>query len=151
MDEGKRIHKFFGKAGEDFQLWEARTEAALEAKDVLRVVSTDVYGNGEGISEEDRQAIGKARAILIQGLGDKPLRLCLSEKLNTYKMWLKLRERYVVSNIVTRVQLQAKLSQIQYSDQFMSDFVDSFEEIFNRLTAMGTAIAEEMQVAILLW
>lgn len=65
-------------------------------------------------------------------------------------MWKKLRERYAVSNISTQVQLQMNLNRLCCSDKIMLDFVDQYEEIFNRLEGMGSAFPETMQVAILL-
>lgn len=151
MEDSKRLHKFHGKPGEDFYLWCARTEAALGSKEVLHVVVTDVVGESvEGLSDELKLSIAQARAIIIQGLGDKPLRLCLSDKDNPFKMWERLRDRYAVSNVVTRVQLQTRLSRLAYSDQAMSDFIDEFEECFNRLSAMECAVSEQLQVAMLL-
>lgn len=61
-----------------------------------------------------------------------------------------LQERYAVSNIVTRVQLQTKLSRMAYENQPMADFIDGYEEAFNRLAAMDSPVAEELQVAMLL-
>ena len=149
MEEGKRVYKFYGKPGEDFHLWTARTEAALEAKEVLDVVTVDLLSSAE-ISDELSKKISKARAIIIQGLGDRPLRLCLSVKTDPYKMWSKLRDRYAVSNTATKVQLQTRLSSMSYQEQSMQDYVDTFEEIFNRLAAMQSEIAEDLQVAMLL-
>lgn len=132
-------------------MWAARTEAALESKEVLSVVTDDLVGDGTTtLTVEQKQMIAKARAIIIQALGDKPLRLCLSEKANPFRMWIRLRERYAVSNIVTRVQLQTKLARFAYNGQAMPDFVDEFEEVFNRLSAMESPVSEELQVAMLL-
>ena len=74
MEDSKRVHKFFGRSGEDYHLWSARTEAALEAKGVLHVVVSDVFVSGD-LAEDTVKAIATARAVLIQGLGDRPLRL----------------------------------------------------------------------------
>lgn len=46
MDADKKVYKFNGRLHEDFHLWQARTEAALEAKEVLDVVLTDCVGAG---------------------------------------------------------------------------------------------------------
>lgn len=151
MEDSKRIHKFYGKSGEDFFLWAARTEAALEAKKVWSVVETDVIGDGTvQLDTSVVESVATARATIIQGLGDKPLRMCLTEKRNPWKMWTRLHERYAVSNVTTKVQLQTKLARLTYRSQPMSDYIDAFEEIFNRLEGMQSAIAEDMQVAMLL-
>ena len=76
MEDGKKVYKFYGKPGEDSQLWRARTEAALEAKEVMHVVDSDLASSDA--SDELKRSIASARAIIIQGLGDRPLRHCLS-------------------------------------------------------------------------
>ena len=151
MEDSKKFFKFHARPGEDFDLWAARTEAALEAQEVFEVVGTDVVGAAEGaLSPQTERKVAKARALIIQGLDAKPLRMCFSEKDNPFQMWKRLRERYAVSNVATQVQLQMKLNRLRYRDQEMSDFVDSFEEIFNRLEGMGSPFPERMQVAMLL-
>ena len=52
MEENCRIVKFHGRAGEDFQLWMARTEAALLGKKAMSVVSVDVVGDGSADLED---------------------------------------------------------------------------------------------------
>ena len=151
MKDSKKFFKFHARPGEDFDLWAARTEAALEAQEVFELVGTDVVGAAEGaLSPRTARKVAKARALIMQGLDAKPLRMCLSEKDNPFQMWKRLRERYAVSNVATQVQLQMKLNRLRYRDQEMSDFVDSFEEIFNRLEGMGSPFPERMQVAMLL-
>ena len=80
--------------------------------------------------------VAKARALIMQGLDVKPLRMCLSEKDNPFEIWKSLCEMYAVSNICTQVQLQMKLNRLRYKDQIMSDFVDQYAEIFNRVGGM---------------
>ena len=149
MEDNKKIFKFFGKPGEDYQLWAARTQAALYAKDVGEVIENDVLSEGE-VDTELQKKICSACAVIIQGLGDKPLRLCLADRSDPFKMWKRLRERYAVSNTATRVQLQSKLSKLLYAGQVMGDYVDLFEDIFNRLAGMDCPISEELQVAMFL-
>ena len=104
----------------------------------------------ELIDDDSKKNIATACAIIIQGLEDKPLRLCLVDQSDPYKMWHRLRDRYAVSNSATRVQLQSKLTKLTYSGQYMGDHVDSFEEIFNRLAGMDSTVSEELQVSIFL-
>ena len=145
------IYKCYGKSEEDFFLWAARTEAALEAKKVWFVVDTNVMGDGTvQLDTSVVESVATARATFIQGLGDKPLRMCLTEKRNPWKMWARLHERYVVSNVTTKVQLQTKLARLPYRNQPMSDYTDAFGEIFNRLEGLESSIAEDMQVTMLL-
>lgn len=75
MEDNKKVYKFYGKPGEDYHLWCARTDAALAGKDALDVVISDVLNQTGELSDEFRKKIATARAIVIQGLGDRPLRL----------------------------------------------------------------------------
>lgn len=151
MEDSKRFYKFYGPRGEDFELWATRTEAALQAEEVLDVVLQDHVGKDSDALEEDNLLrVAKARAIIMQRLDAKPLRVCLAFKANPYKMWECLRKRYAVSNVATQVQIQTRLNRLSHDDQVMSDFIDSFEKIFNCLDGMGSPFPEQMQVAFLL-
>ena len=88
-EETKNICKFEGEESKDFRIWLARTEAALEAKDVLSAVPTHMVDAEDltSVSQADRILIGKSKAKIIQGLGNKPLRLILPVKDNHFKMW----------------------------------------------------------------
>lgn len=65
-------------------------------------------------------------------------------------MLLKLKERYAVSNVVTRVQLFSRINRLRYDGQIMADYVDAFEELYNRLEGMNCTIEENVRVATLL-
>ena len=148
-EDSKRIQKFMGKPGEDFLLWSARMETKLAAEQVLRVVTRNATAE-KLLSEEHEKSVSTERSTLMRGLGDKPLRLCLSVKDNPFLMWSRLSDRYAVTNVFTRVQLQTRISKFSYQGQSMSDFIDIFEEIFNKLDGMQSNIQEDMQVAMFL-
>lgn len=121
--EDSKIIMFSGKHGEDFQLWLARTEAALEANGVLDVVTNNMLKEGtDKVSRSDlmTNSISTARFIIIQDLVDRLLRLCLSVKHNPFKMWTRLKGRTSVSSTAMQVQLQFryrfKQSHTQYKD-----------------------------------
>lgn len=126
MADSKRIHKFIGKAGEDFLLWSIRTKAALAAKEVRHVVLTEVVGAARenDLSDEQALAVAKAISIIMMGLRDKSLRLCVPNENDPFVMWTKLREMYHVSNVVKKIQLQICLIKLRYESQIMSDFID---------------------------
>ena len=52
MEDSKEIHKFFGRPCEDYYLWAARTEAALDAKELQYLLKIDVSGGDEASGEE---------------------------------------------------------------------------------------------------
>ena len=151
MEEPRRVHKFNAKAGEDFHLWAMRTEAALRAKKLFTVVSVDVVGTNEGgLTSEQQDRVDEACEVIIRGLGDKPLRICTPDNRNPFKMWSRLKDRYAVANTAMKVQLLSRLNKLRYHGQAMGDYVDSFEEIYNRLESMNCTIEPEIQVATLL-
>ena len=49
-----------------------------------------------------------------------------------------------------KVQLLSRLTKLKYHEQAMGDYVDSFEQIFNRLESMGCRIDKKIHVATLL-
>lgn len=151
MGDSRRIHKFHGNPGDAFLPCLVRSDAASESKDVISVVTTETGGQEAApLTADVIKSVATARATMIQGLRDKPLRLCIADKDNPFRIGKRLKKSYAVKNTVTRVQLQIKLARMSYRGQEMSDFVDEFEEIYNRLAAMGNVVAEDMQVATLL-
>ena len=112
MEDIRKIYKFEGEEGEDFQIWLARTEAALEAKDVLFVVIEDHMDGFVEVTSSVKLSIAKAKATIIHGLGEKLLRLILTVKENPHSMMKLLKEGYAVSNLVTKVQTHTKLSRM---------------------------------------
>ena len=150
MEYDKRVYKFDGNPGEDFRVWQVRTEAALEAKEVLQAIRTDYEKIGGLIKDETKLEMAKARAIIMQGLGLKPMRVVLPVKLNPFRMWQKLSERYDVQNVSAQVQLHSKLARMAYKNQNMAEYISEFEDIFNRLEGMESEVEESIQVAMLL-
>ena len=151
MEDSKKCFKFHARPDEDFDLWAARSEVALEAQEVFDVVGTDMLGAAEGaLSPQTSRKVAEARPLIMKGLDAKPLRIYLSEKDNPFQMWKRLRERCAVSNVATQVRLQMKLNRLPYRDREMSDLLDSFEEIFNCYEGMGSPFPKTIQVAILL-
>ena len=76
MEESCRLHKFLGRPY-DFQLYMARTEAALQHKEVLHVAINDPVGKTalQNISPEVTLSLAQARPIIVQGLWDQPFRV----------------------------------------------------------------------------
>ena len=59
-------------------------------------------------------------------------------------MWKRLRDCYAFSSVLINVQLQTKLSNLQYHGQAMVDYITSFEEMLNRLEGRRGIIEEDM-------
>ena len=89
IEDNRRIFKFYGKTGENYQLWAARTQAAICAKEVGNKIKANLLSGGP-VDDDQRNEIATACAIIIQGLGEKPLRLCLADQNDPYRMWHRL-------------------------------------------------------------
>lgn len=155
MEKDRRIYTFEGNLAEDFQLWQARTQAALEGKECWSVVKTNqlvarptdqagAHDQEVTVTSETELKICKARALMIQVLGSKPLKLVLPVKDNPFKIWERLNERYAATNTATKVQLQMKLNRMVYKGQSM------FETLYNKLDIMKCNVRDDMRVATLL-
>ena len=109
----RRLHKFNAKRGEDFNLWSLRFEALLESKNLLDVITSDPLERTtfSQLNIESKSQLLKDKSLLVQSLGDKPLRTVAGEKNNPCKMYEKLQDRYATQNKATRVQLQTELYQ----------------------------------------
>ena len=124
------LPRFEVKPTNDFHLWELRLQAILESKDLWHVmtpnayvtttqatssqVTTTVQGATSQatstpqvlliVTDDQRR---KAAAIIINGLGDKPLRVVTGDIKNPQVMLLKLRERYASTKLSTRIRESA--------------------------------------------
>lgn len=84
MEDSQKYDKINGQPEEDYHLCGTRTEAILQGKEVFNAVTTDVL-RGE-ITPGIGKKVAQARAIISQGLGRKPLRVCLINKSDPYNM-----------------------------------------------------------------
>ena len=107
----RRLHKFNAKHGENFNLWSLRFQALLESKNLLDVITSDPLERTTfcELGIESKSQLPKAKSLLMQSLGDKPLRTVAGEKKNPYKMYENLQDRYATQKTATRVQLQTEL------------------------------------------
>lgn len=111
---GDRKHKFNAGRDENFNEWEFRFEALCEAKEIEGVIYTDAVGEAgvNSIEENTRKKVRKGLLFLTQAFGARALRTVALERVNPYKMYKKLEERYAAKMAASRVQLQAKLQRI---------------------------------------
>ena len=89
--------------------------------------------------------------MLVNALGDRPLRAVQKSKNNPAEMWKRLHDRYATKSSASRIQLQTELHAKKLRPQEeLTDFIDGFESLFTLLASMDHAIEEDMQVAMLL-
>lgn len=152
-DVGLRVEKFNGRDNEDFGIWAVRVMAVLEGEGLADVVI------GEETPPEDvtsavysayLKKARKARAILVMGLGNKPLRV-VQNSADPYTMWSKLHERYAATTTANKISVLTNLMNMRYiPGKDMGEYLCEFETLFNRLECMGSPQSDDMQVAILL-
>lgn len=82
MEDSKSIYKFYGTLGETFHLWCAKTDAALNSKVLLATVRSKVLNQTGEPTFEVRKTFLTGQAVVIQRLGDRPLKLCSSANEN---------------------------------------------------------------------
>jgi hypothetical protein len=92
----------------------------------------------------------KAAAIIINGLGDKPLRVVASDTKEPKIMVQKLRERYASTKLSTRMSLLAELHNLRYKSGDMGEYVDKYAALLERLTAMAAEIPQELAIIMFL-
>jgi hypothetical protein len=167
------LPRFDGKPTNDYHLWEIRLQAILESKDLWHVmtsnahvtavqgtssqVTTTVEGatsqvtstpQGLAIVSDDQKR--KAAAIIINGLGDKPLRVVAGDTKNPQVMLAKLRERYASTKLSTRMSLIAELHNLRYKNGDMGEYVDIYAALLDRLEAMNAKIPTELAIIMFL-
>ena len=54
--------------------------------EVFDIVSVEVVGLADQLDDDTSLKVAKSRAIIMQGLDAKPLRVCLAEKDNPFRM-----------------------------------------------------------------
>lgn len=148
-----RVEKFNGERSQDFELWAIRLMATLEGKDYFGVVNGLDGIPADECSEEYAvyaTKVRKARAIIVNALGDKPLRavqLCETPA----EMWRKLYERYAGKTVANQLSVLTTLMNLKLErHQDVGDHVAELEGLVNRLAGMDMDITEPMQVAIFL-
>jgi hypothetical protein len=123
MTDFKRfLPKFDGSKTSDFGLWLCRLETVLEDKGIAYKIEPEEFPPRSSLtgvelpsasalaeSAEFAAARKKAAAIIINGLGDKPLRFVVSHRRDPALVIFKLNERYASSTLSTRMSLISEL------------------------------------------
>jgi gag-polypeptide of LTR copia-type len=150
MSELKQhLLRFDGEPSSDFTLWKIRLQGVLGSKSLWHVFELTTSSPSEASSvtnpttqpttftdfvmqptEEEKR---KATAIIINGIGDKALRIVVGYMSNPKLILQKLRERYASSNLSTLMSLMAELQSLRYKSGDMSDYVDRYAALLDRL------------------
>ena len=107
------LHKISSKRDKGINEWTLRFEALLKSKDLFSIVESDPI---EDTCFADFAPLIKTKIqktkMLVQSLGDKPLRTITGENSNPFTMYLRLQKRYATQNAARRVQLQTESHQM---------------------------------------
>ena len=152
------LPRFDGKQSSDFTLWKIRLESILLSKCLKQTIAPSTTETSSAstslttssvnvLTEDDRR---KAAAIIINGLGDKPLRLVAAHIHDPKVMLEKLCERYAPSKLSTRMSLMAELQGYRYKAEDMSDYVDKYTLLLDRLEAINAKVPSELAIIMFL-
>jgi gag-polypeptide of LTR copia-type len=158
------LPKFDGSKTSDFGLWLCRLEAVLEDKGIAYTIEPEKFplrssltgvelSFATSLAESAEFSAGrkKAAAIIINGLGDKPLRVVVSHRREPALMILKLNERYASSTLSTRMSLISELYTLSYvRNKDMGEYVGTYTSLLNRLAAMNAPIPDALAVIMFL-
>lgn len=146
------VPRFEDKDGQSFHLWKLRVEAVLEMKDCLALVQGE-----EQVPEDPVELVnfnrkkGKARSIIINALGDRPLKAVQKHSANPLQMWEKLTERYAGQTTSNKLMtLNETFSKILHPGDSIQDHIGDLEVCFTKLANAGQQFNELLQVSILL-
>lgn len=97
-----------------------------------------------------RRTISYGKGLIVTTLGYRLLRGMQSAS-GPARMWTKLIALYAESPAASRIVVSGSLMNIRYSSgKEMEDYLDELGTSFNKMVFWGFAVAEEMNVAILL-
>ena len=150
------LPRFDGKPSSDYHLWQLRLLAILESKDLSVCIKEDSSATIESMrdgtlvlipTEEQNR---KAAAIIINGLGDKPLRVVSNHTKDPQVMLQKLRERYASTKLSTRMSLMSELQSLRYKSGDMGEYIDRYTGLLDRLESMSAKVPEELAIIMFL-
>lgn len=131
-EENSRLSRFNGSKGDDYQLWKLRATMILKAKGYWRTLSS---------TETDAKTIAvkeKASSIIVNGLGDGPLRQCLNHQDDPLAMLSALDKRYASTRMASQIATLTSVYSRKYKkDTSMAQYIDGFVTLFNELETMG--------------
>jgi gag-polypeptide of LTR copia-type len=138
------LPSFDGKLSSDFHLWQLRLQAILESKSIWYVIEPTPTSVS---SAEDNR---KAAAIIINGLGDKPLRSVSAHTKEPQTMVKRLREPYASTKLSTLMSLMAELQAMRYKTGDMAEYVDEYAALRDRLEAMNAKVPSDLAIIMFL-
>ena len=148
-----RATQFNGKRDEDFKSCAMSTIVVLEGRYLADVVANEKKAHADKALEDHvscASKVRKSRAVIVNALGDKHLREVQFCNMPS-EMWAMLWERYAGKKVANQISVLTTLMNLKaIKDTTMGDHVARMESLIHRLTSMALAMAELIQVAVLL-
>jgi gag-polypeptide of LTR copia-type len=146
MDDAKTtLTPFDGKPTSDFMIWYMRIIATLKCKGLLHCVEKTYSVSGSPPTRPSSELESeKASILIIEALGDRPLRIVSNLTEDPRDMLNNLRERYAPTSALTKSTVLAELHSPRYKSGNMSDYIDRFTGLLDRLESMDAPIPSEL-------
>jgi gag-polypeptide of LTR copia-type len=159
------LPKFHDKSSDSFHLWKLRIEAILDSRNYLDIVTgkesrpadaaddadAATYADVKKRQEQFDKMKVKTVSIIINALGDKPLKTIQMVSKEPTEMWEKLAKRYASKTVNNKLSLLTEAHGKRLSRKgSMADHVGELETLFAKLDNAGHKVDSLMQVSILL-
>ena len=118
-DDKTAIPEFYLGPSDSFYLWQLRMRALLQRKGVLDVFTGDLAPPPETTGETEKkvyaQTTAKATAVLLLGLGERPLKAVQTDGDKPPTLWARLSTRDASKATSTKLMLLLELFTMRYS------------------------------------
>lgn len=147
-----KVEKFSGKRGDDFPLWKMRMQVALSSKGLYDAVGPLEQAAAGETAEVQEARKAKALMLIVNSLGDMPLRAVMAEAADCpRKMWAKLESRYASTSETAHLTVASNIAnmKLQPGGSVMS-YMSDLDSLYDRLETMGEVTSSRTKIAKLL-
>ena len=150
-DTSFKLEKFSGKRGEDFALWKLRMQVVFMGKSVWSVVGP-VEPSGDETPAQTEAKKAKAIMLLVNALGDTPLRAVMAEGADCpRKMWRKLESRYASTSETAHLTVATNIANKKLAPGGnVMGYMAELDALYDRLESMGEVTSDRTKIAKLL-
>lgn len=138
-----RVTTFFGKHGDDFELWAIRIMTVLEGKEHANVVRGEEKAPADGNSAQYAAYVlkcRKARALILMALGDSPLRV-IQFAAGKEDMWRKFYERHAAKTTASKIIVLTSLMNKRHDpSKDMGKYLSQLESLFKQASRHALAL-----------
>ena len=126
--------------GTEYRAWRLAVMDILAEKGYWEIVfETDSEAS---TSKATKEKLIKARGLIGKLLDSNHREMYATER-DPAKLWTKLESRYAGKDQARIWDLRGKLSQVQYKDELMIDYIGKLDKLFNQLSSAGEDKSEK--------